>query len=279
MRKIAAFLGLAVLLAAGCSKEKMVTKPCAFDIKIEWVKASKAQFTITPDNPDATYYYSVMAADDDVLGSWTDEELIFWHLKWTTDAHDGLAREGKDVYPFDHMFCYKGARTIKERYLTSGMDWYLLVFQVNPKTRESIGPLYKVPFSTPPIHRVDLSFTIHSQGNRFTIIPSDQEQTWFWEYETESKIVDVYDSPYFFFYNIIDMYEEYNFLDHLLCRGNEEWVLPRDDRSIKEGEKYTMSLSAISDGEICSDLYYVDFIYENGRVSFVYSDIPIVNME
>ena len=121
-----------------------------------------------------------------------------------------------------------------------------------------------------------MSFKIVCSGNRFTIIPSDLERTWFWEYESEEKLMDVYETPFFFYYSIIDMYDQYDVLDHLLSKGVDTWTLPEDDRSIKEGIVYNMVMSACyTDGEICSEVLYANFIYQDGKVSFPYSDVPV----
>jgi hypothetical protein len=72
------------------------------------------------------------------------------------------------------------------------------------------------------------------------------------------------------------MYDQYDFLDHLLCKGVAAWELPRDDRSIKEGVRYWMALSGCADGEITSNVLYTDFVYQDGRVTFHYTDDVIV---
>lgn len=271
---------MALLLMGACTKEKAaITKPCNFDIQIDWVKGSKVQFTVTPENPNAAYVYGIMHDDGD-MSSWSDSELMEWQLDWMTDNYDGLEAEGTPHSSFADMFCYKGPRTIKSIQLSSGENWLLLVFQMNPQTQKPIGSLYKVPFSTLPVEMKEMSFEIQAQGDRFTIVPSDMERTWFWEYEAKEKIEEIYGSPYFFFYDIIDMYEEYDFLENLLCQGAVRYFLPSDDPSIKEDVKYTMSLSGCGwDGEITSEVYYVEFIWHQGQIQFTYSDIPIIEDE
>ncbi len=279
MRKIAeSLLCLAVLLLmAGCSKEKTVTEPCSFKISIDKVKGTKVQFTVTPENPDASYVYGVMRKDkDDYMYTWEDSQVIDWQLGWMKDTYDELKEGDEPLYPFGDLFCYHGTRTIKQTTLSSGVDWELLIFQVNPETREAIGPLYRTEFSTLPVPKADMDFTIHCAGDRFTIVPSDMDRSWFWEYETDSRIEDVYDSSYFFFYDIIDLYDEYDFLDHLLCKGRQEWVLSRDDRSIKEGVPYTLCMSGCAGGEITSDVQYAYFVYKDGKISFTSEDAAIV---
>jgi hypothetical protein len=271
---------MALLVMSACMKEKAaITTPCNFDIKIDWVKGSKVQFTVTPENPNAAYAYGLLLADD-VLSTWSDSQFIEWQLGWMKDSYEGMEADGVPHSTFQDIYCYKGTRTIRNVLLSSGMDWLLMLFQVNPETQEAIGPLYRVPFSTLPVEMKEMSFEILAQGDRFTIVPSDMERTWFWEYETADKIEEIYGNPYFFYYEIIDMYEQYDFLDNLLCQGVKRWILPSDDPSIKEDVSYTMSLSGCGwDGEITSDVYYVDFIWHQGRVQFTFSDIPIIEDE
>ena len=47
MRKIA-LIFMALALLSSCKKEKIVSEPCTFDLKINWVKGTKVQFTVTP---------------------------------------------------------------------------------------------------------------------------------------------------------------------------------------------------------------------------------------
>ena len=147
MKRIA-FICLAIALLSGCSKEKIVSTSCTFDLKIDWVKGTKVQFTVTPGNPDACYCYGVMSADQP-QAAWSDTELVEWQLGWITDIYNSLKGTG-EAGSFTDMFCYKGPRTIKQTKLSSGVDFVLLVFQVNPQTKEAIGPLYRSVLYNPP---------------------------------------------------------------------------------------------------------------------------------
>lgn len=283
MRKISVLLCLAaVLLLSGCAKEKLVTKPCGFDVRIEWVRSSKLQFTVKADNENATYVYGIMSLDDSDMSTWSDERLMEWQLEWMMDTYELMQEEQDEddapLSPFYQLFCFKGSRTIKETRLSPGCNYQVLVFQVNPETLKAIGPLYRVPFTTVPMEKKDITFTLQNYGDSFTIIPSDPEVDWFWEYETEERIDDVYGAAFFFFYNIIDMYDEYDFLSHLLCKGPEEWRFPEDDPSIREGENYILTIATITNGEISSDVSYAEFNFQDGRLTFTYNDFPVENM-
>lgn len=276
MRKTALFC-LAVLLLAGCVKEKIVTTPCHFDVQVDWVKGTRVQFTVTPDNPNAAYAYGVVSQENDVA-MWADEEIMEWQLEWMRNSFDGMMAQGMPVTNFTDMFCYKGERTIKETRLSASTNWWLLVFQINPETRKSIGPLYKQPFQTEDVDWADMDFSIRLDGNRFTIVPSDATRTWFWEYERADRISDVYGTAESFFYRIIDMYDEYDFLDNLLCEGAQRCIFPDDDPSVKEGVKYTLAMAGCDeDGEITSDVYFADFIYEKGFFKFTSDNVTIID--
>lgn len=274
MRKLL-YLCLAGLLALGCAKEKIVTTPCDFQVDLDWVKGSRVQFTITPSNSNATYTYGLLSENYSQFDM-SDSEKIDWQMMWMQLDYE--SQPGKDEgATFADRYCYKGPRTIRCTSIEPDTNWQLLVFQINPETKEAIGPLYTLPFHTPAVPQVNLSFTIQYKDNMFRILPSDKTVTWFWEYETEDKIEDVYDMPFFFYYEIIGMYEEYGFLKYNLSVGDDEWYFPDYDPSIKEGVKYNMVMSACTeDGEICSDVCYADFIFQDGKISFTYADCPVV---
>lgn len=273
MRKLL-YLCLTGLLALGCTKEKLATEPCDFQLKMDWVKGTRAQFTITPSDPNACYAYGTLLADNPLYDE-TDEEIINFQLEWMDSEYAELRKDGVVEGDFVDLFCFIGSRTLQCKLLPPDVDQKLLVFQIHPETHTVLGPLHKLEFRTKPVRDQEINFTIQHKDNMFRILPSDKEMTWFCEYEKDAKIEDVYGAPYYFFYDIICMYEDYGFLENRLLRGDVEWVLPQDDRSIQEGVLYEMMMSACTDGEISSVVYYVDFIYENGKIQFVKSDVPI----
>lgn len=269
------YLCLTALLVLACSKDKAVTEPCDFALKIDWVKGSRAQFTITPERDNAYYCYFVMASDHPLYDK-SDAEIIRYQLEVLDSDYANLRKEGKSEGDFLDLFCYKGERSLKSILLPSDWDHKLMVFQVNPQTCEVIGSLHSLVFHTQAVPEVELTFTIQYKDNSFRIRPSDKNVTWFWEYEREEKVYDVYEYPYFFYYDILDMYDMYGFLEHSLCMGDDEYELPRDDRSIKEGVTYIMALSACTaEGEICSDVAYAEFVFLDGKITFTDADFPL----
>ncbi len=273
MRKLL-YLCLTGLLTLGCTKAKLATEPSDFKIEVDWVKGTRAQFTITPSDPNVCYAYGTLEAEHPMYDA-TDEEIVNFQLEWMDSDYESLRRDGKVEGDFVDLFCFIGPRTLQSKLMSPDTDQKLLVFQIHPETHTVLGPLHKLEFHTQAVPEQEIDFTIQYKDNMFRILPSDKQMTWFWEYERNTKIEDVYMAPYFFFYDIICMYDDYGFLDNLLSKGDNEYVLPQDDPSIQEGVLYTMMMSACSDGEISSPVSYAEFIYENGKVRFVQADVPV----
>ena len=278
MRNISAYItGLLAIIALGCTKDRPVVKPCNFEVSIDKVTGSKVEFTITPDKPNACYIYGVLTENYDQF-AWTDEELVEWELSWRKSSYGKEESHDPAIGTFIDMYGYKGPRKFRTTRLTPDLKYKLYVFQVNPKTNEPVGKLYSTIFQTKAVPQVNLQFTIYCMGDELHIEPSDNEHSWFWEYERNDRIEEVYGDAYTFFYHIIDMYQSYDFLDNLLCRGAEDWVFSRDDPSLRDGCDYTLAIAGCEDGELTTDVYFATFSAQKGRIWFDEnnSDIPIV---
>ena len=241
MRKTVFVCLMALAALWSCKKEPVVTTPCGFQISADWIKGTRAAFTVTPDNPHAWYTGGILPCDHPLYNS-TDQAIIRYQQEIMDARLAEVNADSSQEGDYFDMFCYKGTRSVTFKYMSPGIENKLVVFQINPKTREAIGPLHTFVFQNLPVPEVELHFTIQYKDNWFRILPSNKETTWFWEYELEAKVDDIYSHPYYFFYDIIDMYDEYGFLEPALSQGDDEWELPRDDRSIREGVNYTMML-------------------------------------
>ena len=129
MRKLAFYACLALtLLLAGCVKEKIVTQPCNFTLKINEVRGSKVKFTVTPDNPDATYVFGVMLYEEETAG-WPDEKLIEWQLDWMKNSYKEYSAQTQPCGSFADMYCYKGERSIKNTKLSQGTEYLIIILE------------------------------------------------------------------------------------------------------------------------------------------------------
>ena len=268
------------MIAAACGKEKVVTTPCDFKVSLDEVKGSKVTFTIDPGNKDACYTFAVapkgsFAGSTHVL---SDEELMEKMVADMESSFMGFEKEGGAIGSFAGAFCYRGERTITKTGLDPDRDYLIVVFQVNPETRKSIGILYKTEFHTKEVEMVSVSFIIECLVDTITIIPSDDETTWFWEYELSEKIEEKYGSTYDFFYSIVDMYEKYGFLKNLLNRGHAEWTFSKDDPSFREGETYSLAIAGCKDGEFTSYVSSIDFSFHDGGLYFEQTGGPDIDI-
>lgn len=102
-------------------------------------------------------------------------------------------------------------------------------------------------------------------------IPSNLQASYFWEYEIEDeRFYDRYFGSFFtFFYEIMDLYAGYGFMEKMTDRGVSEWNFVRDDPSVKPGERYTLAISGVQDGEINSEITYIDFIFQKGNIELL----------
>ena len=257
-------INLGLLLCSCASKEQLASMKSDFDIQIKEVKGTKVRFSITPENEYAYYVYGVINEDTPQFDA-SDADLIEEQLNILNDMYDIYLHEGQVSVSFTDVFCFRGPHELTSVDLSPGKDHLLLVFQIDPKTQKSIGELHKVPFRTKDIDYTDLSFDFEWCGDTLRIYPSKNDVAYFWDYENTQVIDNEYGSPYHYYYSLVDMYEKYGFMDSLTDKGMTEWVFPRDDKSLMEGEQCDMILAAYGDGEIRSKATILRFTWRKGR--------------
>lgn len=262
MRKII-LLAACLLTLAGCSKEQISSRPCEFDVKITDLKGDKIRFTITPSNPEAYYayrlepeYWEPYRLSGDALLQIEMEDLINEYKLFDLDKNPNV--------DFADAFCYQEQAELVELFLDRRMNYKLVVFQVNPWRMEGLGTPKEVYFRTPDVEFVDLHFNLDFEGDVLRIHPSDPDATYYWDYE-EVRIVDSeYNSPISYYHILVDMYEQYGFMDSRVSRGDNEWVFPRDDKSLAPGRECYLVLAGYRDGEINSEKAIVKFVWSPG---------------
>lgn len=260
MRKLLFIMG--VLLLAGCTgKEVLVTKEVNLSLKIDEVKGTKVIISITSDNPDAYYSYCL----------WHDmnvsESVLLEYLTTVAEEDYNIKKENGalKLASFVDLNCYRGSRTLRATGLTPDTDYKVVVFQLNPTTHEPIGKILSEIIHTKPVNRVPLDIAFSFEGKTITVVPSDQNRTYYWEYDNEQVIYDNFNWPFGWYYSIMDMYEQYGFMNNLLSKGTEVYDAGRDH--FEEGEVCVIVAAAYEDGEITSDYVEVSFIYQNGSLA------------
>lgn len=260
-------LTAALLLLGGCTaKEVLITEPVSLDLKIEQVKGSKIVFTVTPGNPDACYAVSVLPAN---LAEYDmpDREMALYLLSIGADTFRNRKKGGAYEGSFADMWCFRGTRTHRATRLDSDTDHRLLVFQVNPSTQTLIGDVIGLTVRTKPVQMRELSFSYKLNGHVLTITPSDPELPYYWDYDRESRVYDNYNWPYGYFYSLVDMYDQYGFVDKVYSQGPEDYDFSGD--WLKDGETYLLTAGACEDGEITSRVSALTLLYKDGKMEIV----------
>ena len=260
-------LTAALLLLGGCTaKEVLITEPVSLDLKIEQVKGSKIVFTVTPGNPDACYAVSVLPAN---LAEYDmpDREMALYLLSIGADTFRNRKKGGAYEGSFADMWCFRGSRTHRATHLDSDTDHRLLVFQVNPSTQTLIGNVIGLTVRTKPVQMRELSFSYKLNGHVLTITPSDPELPYYWDYDRESRVYGNYNWPYGYFYSLVDMYDQYGFVEKVYSQGPEDYDFSGD--WLKDGETYLLTAGACEDGEITSRVSALTLLYKDGKMEII----------
>lgn len=263
MRKII-LLAACLLTLAACSKEQISSRPCEFDVKITDLKGDKIRFTITPSNPEAYYAYML---EPDYWESYhlTGDALLQREMEQLITNFELFDLDKNPNVDFADAFCYQDQADLVQLFLDRQTNYKLVVIQVNPWKKEGIGTPKEVYFRTPDVEFVDLHFQLTFDGDVLHIHPSDPAAPYYWEYEEVEIVDNEYNSPIVYYHTIVDMYEQYGFMDSLVSRGDNDWVFPLDDKSLPAGKECYLILASYRDGEINSDETIVKFIWSPGE--------------
>ena len=263
MRK-AIFIAVCTLLLAGCTaREILITEPVDLHFELQKVKGSKVIFKMDPVSPDACYTYGLCHSSMEEYDL-PDKQLARHILDIKKESYENISKNKGSSASFLDVSCFRGTRTLRVTDISPDEDYKLVVFQVNPKTLEVLGNVLCTPIHTLPIEMTDLSFTFETEGDVMTINPSDPDCLYYWDYDPSARIFDDYNSPRGFFYHLLDMFDEYGFMDEVYSKGAEQYDFSKDN--LRVGKEYIIVAGACKDGEMTSPLQTMSFIYVRGRI-------------
>lgn len=267
MRKII-LLAACLLTLAACSKEQLSSRPCEFGVEITELKGDKIRFTINPSNPEAYYAYKL---EPDYWDPYymTGEELLREEMEQLITRYNMFDLDKKPNVDFADAFCYQDEAELVELFLDRRTNYKLVVFQVNPWKQEGLGTPTEVYFRTPDIEFVDLNFALEFEGDVLRIHPSDPSVTYYWDYEDVEIIENEYNTPINYYHTLIDMFEQYGFMDTLVSLGDEEWNFPLDDPTVPTDKEWYLILASYQNGEINSEETIVKFTWNPGTSSLI----------
>lgn len=257
MKRQLTFIILSLFLLGGCTKEELL--PTEIKVKAEAVTGSRARFTVAPANPHAYYSYVLVSSNNenyDKPATYICNNEIQWMEECLQYFDNGS---------FTDIFCYQGNRQLTMKTLASDKDFKFIVFQINPKTHELIGEPIVCEFHTQPVQQHDLHFQVSFEGDELLIIPSDDNLTYFWEYDETEMIYNVYRGFYNYLYTLAGMYQEYGFMDYYYFDGPCHWYLSLED-NISDGTEYTLVIAGCENGEFTTATTIVRFIYHPDNI-------------
>lgn len=263
MKKLV-IIAATVLAALACTKEQSVTDPCTFEIKVDKVKSTKVWVSIKPSNPNAYYGFGIFSEEADIYDL-PLMEMAQTSLGWWTSTYDAWKDVTVNVGSFTDVFCYQKDREIKMTGLGIGKKHRCFVMQLDPQTRTIIGTPQEVLFSTPDVPMIPLTFDVQFAADRITITPSDPSVTYYWDYENLEVIEREYITPSNFFYSIVDLYEDYDFMPNMISQGAETYVFSQNDKSMQEGETCMLVLAGYANGEVNSASTIYEFVYHKDK--------------
>ena len=246
---------MAAFLLWGCTaREIVVSRPADLELKIEEVTGTKVVFSVTSSNENACYTYFTMSGEHPDF-SLSERDAAEEFLRYLEETWEGGREKEDESFSqpegrFSDFALFRGSRTLKQAFLSSGTDFKLLLFQVNPKTHEIIGEIHSEQFRTRDVTMTPLEFSFYVENRTLFIVPSDPERTYFWATDREARILDNYDSAYEYLYSLIDMYENYGFVERMLSKGTVKVEFDRDQ--LWEGATYWATAIGYADGEINS---------------------------
>lgn len=268
MRKIAIVTGVLSLLLGACTgREILVTEPTALNVKMVEVKGSKIIFSVNPDNQDATYAYSICSEGGDLYPASFREQARTMVKLWEESEYNKELNRSSDA-SFSDIYFYRGSRTIRITALQDDYNYKLAVFQIDPVTHEILGTVFGEQIHTPAVKKEDLHFTFQADGEVLTIIPSDQERIYYWDFDPVSRVYDNFFWPKSFIYNLLEMYDQYGFSDEVYSMGTEEYDF--STHHLMGGEEHIVVASACDDGEITSKVTSMFFKSVAGAIEIEY---------
>ena len=251
-----------VLAFAGCTSKE--AKPSEFLLDMTYVGGSRARLTISAKNPNAYYVVGLVSAYSENFNM-ENVAMAQFDLDDIEESYSHFAEYGIEGTYLD-IFCYQGSRQVSFDSLADDLDFKCYVCQVHPKTHKMIGVPEVRSFHTKPIPERDMSFEVTFGDDSVTIVPSNSEYTYIWDYEDTNKINEDYFSPYYYAYALVGMYSEYGFIDSMLSKGSEAWEFSLDT-DMKDGDDCTLIVVGCEDGEFTTEALEIRFKYEKGNIT------------
>lgn len=258
------------LLLGGCTVKEMPTDACVFDVSTDKVQATKARFFVIPSNPEAYYFVALVAVGEQDYGLPLDE-VITGRLDEKKQLYEDHLRNNEPVTNFADMYLFRGTRYFFFKSLGDDTDYRLVFAQIDPDRRVPIGTPTEMRFHTKILELVEgQHFYASLEDNILTITPTVKGAPFAWDFVSKDVLDDDYlGNQDLYLYELMAMYESYNFTGYAACVGTEIWDLDKSVTPMKEGEVYVLVVAGYQDGEFTSKVYSVNFRYRKSGSEFI----------
>lgn len=260
MKRLSLLIILSLILLTACKKEELL--PTTIKVQLESVSGSRARFTVAPASSRAYYSYILLK-----------EGEMYYNDPVTSVCND-MIKHMLDALPyfenesFTDIFCFTGSRQFTMNMMDDDKDFKFIVYQINPKTYKLIGDPVVCTFHTKPVPDRDLHFDVDFDGDILTITPTDDDLTYIWEYEESELIKDIYVFTSYYLYKVVEMYQEYGFLDWMYMQGPSVWDFSLAN-NMNDGTEYTIAISGCEDGEFTTPVTVARFRYHPGNIELL----------
>lgn len=250
-------LCLAICLLASCSKYR-VDIPAEFRAELTSVSGSNARITVAALNPDAYYiYFTISEYDPDF-----DMDAMQLCLNEMEIMKESMVYFSKES--FTDIFCQRGSRQFSLD-ITGDTEFKFILFQINPRNLKILGDPIVVQFHTLPLANRDMHFDVKFEGSTVTITPTTDEYTYFWDYDAKDIVLGYYPFPISFLSSLIDMYDEYGFLDSMYSKGTDVWDFS-NDKALDPGDECVMVICGCENGSVTTLDMTIIFRYNPGNI-------------
>ncbi|MBS7274587.1 MAG: hypothetical protein Q4D10_02185 [Bacteroidales bacterium] len=216
MKKLYILLTL-LLTAVSCNtQQKYITESTDIQLSVQekLSTASKLTVDLTLENDKTYYFCGILPAGQYVVSKnnlrfmqlcldYLYKDYIEWRFQKLVDNEEYVASFA------GHCLLY-GNNTKSFTQLEAGKDYLIFAFCVNPETNEPMGEMQYVYASTRERHSSNLTVELvcedKDDGPYVTLIPSNDEEDYFWDYVNKEEYHRDYTDFLTFSYDDVEYY-------------------------------------------------------------------------
>lgn len=246
-----------LLLLLSC-QDRMTVRESEFRIEVTSVSGTVIRITVAAMNPKA-YYSCAVLGSNEALYDAAPEDIINEDLKQMEESYQYFAELG-DSGSFTDVYCFRGSRQFSLVDRAPDSDIKFILYQVHPQKHTLIGePLVEV-IHTKPVPQREITFEVIITGEKIEVTPSDPSLPYIWDYDRNDYIKETFFTHKNYLQNLVNMFDEYGFIENAISMGPEEWLFT-DDSHLKTSQEYGLAIAGCENGGFTTPVMYTVFRY------------------